>query len=376
MRPCVLLVALLLLPVSALHAMTPAVRVVELAMPGPEGELALCVGLRLSRGEAWLAHPVTEAIRNRGQAPAGWRLQAETGTLESLRLLLLWRDARRCEILASDRTEGRFPEGWLDRASLPWSRWQLATSRFVLQGRQPLVLDGRQGWHGVLPTGQALRLYDHGWLELYAGRAQAPPASPVGVDDAVTLRLEGPGDLARFRFRAPVAGTLIVERTPGTLPGLALRIGRDADALALRGSLDLPAGGEGLIEVRWQGSGPLQLDLGFLFVPDSPLRCRMRVEQLSDGRWQARLVLHNASRQVQWLAAPSAGTVTWLAGGAPVGVARPGRQPERIALAPGEAIRHEQLLQLPPNVIPDGAEVNAGRAGDILICRVEPGSEE
>lgn len=372
MRRTLLLALLLPLPLVAVLAMTPAVRVVELAMPGPGGALAPCGGLRLSRGEVWLEEPVHDAIQGHGQLPSGWQLQSLSGASESLHLLLLWRDAQRCEVLASDRVQGRLPADWLAGVPLPWSGWRLAGDRFVLQGKRTLVLGGRQGWNGVLPTGRPLRLYDHGWMELYAGRAPDPPASPVGVDDAVTLRLEGPGDGARFRFRAPVAGALIVERTPGPLPGLELRMGRDWASLSPRGMLDLPAGGEALIEVRWQGMGPRDLDLGFLFTPDPPLRCRARLTRLAGGSWRASLILQNTSQRGLWLAAPGAGTVTWLAGGEPVAAAQPGRPPERIALSPGETIRHEQRLDLPQGTVPDGAEIWLGRALGSVRCATEP----
>jgi len=250
--------------------MIPAALVVEVAAGSANAPLAFCSNVRVRRGELQIGKNLAQWLEQRGSTRAGWHARTSLRRLEDVRLLVLFRTPERCEMLLSNRKQGMLPSAWRSQGKLPFHSWRLLGETIYLKGRSEFALGDHTYKRLSAPgsNGLPLRLYHHGRLEMILG-LHAPKVRVVGMDDAVSIHLEGSGDEARFIFHAQRAGSLILERTPGDLPDVDMLIGRNELDLQPRGMMHVAAGEGALVAFRYRGAEPLDLDVGFLFTPDS-----------------------------------------------------------------------------------------------------------
>jgi len=356
--------------------MTPAVQVVEIASGAADVSLAACDGVHVRRGAFIVTRPLHDWLTQRTKGREHWHAPRSLRRLEDVRSVVLLRSPESCEVVLSDRARGLLPLAWRRRARVGLRVWRMDADRFCVAGRVAACIAPRD--HRVLPvpfSGRPpLRLYHHGRLEMFVGW-RSPRARSVTVGDAVRLHLEGPGDEARFRFRASRAGSLIVERTPGHMPNVDMLIGADEKTLEPRGMMSVSAGGEVLVVFRHSGPEPIELDVGFLFTPDPTLTCVASMTPMGDGLVRAAVTIRNAGGAPVSMTRPSAGTVEWFAGDTLVAAARPASLPDAVLLAPGRMVGYEAIFSLPGNRWPTMARVDAGPDTGVLHCPLKTGTE-
>ena len=348
-------------------AMTPAAVVVEIATGAADEALAPCRDLRLRRGEIQIAEEAARWLESRKGKRAGWHAPRRLRRLEDVRFVLLLRSPGACEIALGDGTKGEIPFPW--NGSLPFRTWRVNADGIHFFG--PLETSLAAGRLETLPvpftSGPPLRLYHHGRLEIYRGLSVLR-ARPVGPDDAVSIHLEGPGDEARFLFRADGNGTLIVERTPGNMPNLGMLIGSGERDLQPRGMMEVKAGKAAWIDFRYVGAEPLDLDVGFLFTRDAAVTCKLEIASAGPGQYRAAVILHNRNDAPVSIHRPSAGTVDWYAGDRVIAAARLARMPERMLVEAGRSVRYETVLFPPDGLQPTRAKVHTGMGTGELLC--------
>jgi len=363
----VMMLAAVAFPLAA-HGRTPAAVVVELAAAGPSATLAPCADVAIRAGAVDVAERAARRLQTPGKT--GEHLYATSGLhrLEDVSTILLLRSPEGCRLVFG-RDRGRIPSPWAMRlAGGAITRWRTDTDGGIhLGGKRDVTLAPGHGVNLSGSAGHTMRLYHHGRLEIYLG-LRAPKARKVGVDDSASFHLEGPGDEARFVFRARRAGSLILERTPGNMPNLDMLIGRDERDLRPRGMMHVAAGERVLVAFRYRGLEPHDLAAGFLFTPDSTLACDMEAVQISMHAWRVRLWLRNEGDAPVMTLRPAAGTVDWYAGDRLVAAARPARLPEPITLAPSASLSYETILSADILRGPDSARVNLGAGQGALLC--------
>lgn len=359
-----------LVMVAEAEAGTPAAIVAEIARGQADATLADCQGIRLGQGEVEIGKDVVEWLHDRKGDFEHWHAPKGLRRLEDMRLILLLRMPERCEVMISGENVGVMPAKWQHLNQLPFRTWRIRGDGLALEGRVSTDL-ARQEYKVVpVPGSHAppLRMYHHGRVQIYL-RHGVTKAKGVGPNDTVSFRLEGPGDVKRFVFRAPVAGDLVVERTPGNMPNLDMLIGVDEEHLHPRGMVHLEAGQDVLAVFRYRGISPRNLDIGFLFIPEPQLKCRFEVTQLDSRTWRVRLVLHNRGREPVMVFRPSVGTVEWLAEGRLIAASNPMRIPETEFISPGASIKYEAVLTGDVVNGPDEARVRISNMGDgVLHC--------
>jgi len=351
------------------RAMIPAALVVEVAAGSANAPLALCSNVRVRRGELQIGKNLAHWLEQRGSTRARWYARTGLRRLEDVRLLVLFRTPERCEMLLSDRKQGMLPSAWRSQGKLPFHSWRLLGETIYLKGRSEFAL-GEHTYKRLFAPGSnglPLRLYHHGRLEIILG-LHAPKVRAVGMDDAVSVHLEGPGDEAHFVFHAWRSGSLIIERTPGNMPDVNLFLGKNEQDMRPRGMIDLRTDESSLIVFRHSGAKPLDLDAGFLFTPDLALTCDMDAVQISMHAWSMTLRVRNAGDEPIMLSRPSAGTVDWYAGGKLIAAARPGSLPPVVALGSQSSLRYESILSADIPKVPDSARVNLGARHGALFC--------
>jgi hypothetical protein len=247
-------------------AMMPAAMVVEIVTGNTELPLASCPELRIHRGEFQISKGIARWLEQRDSERANWHARSDFRRLEDLSLAMFLRTPDNCEVMLSDRNGEWLPSSW--RVRLPFRTWRIVGDTIRLRGRTTTELEPSD--YKVLPERKkpSLRLYHHGRLGIFLG-LHARKVRAVGVDDTVSVHLEGPGDEARFLFHARRAGSLILERTPGNMPNLDMLIGKDEQDLRPRGMMHVAAGERALVTFGYRGAEPIDLDVGFLFTPDS-----------------------------------------------------------------------------------------------------------
>lgn len=263
---------------GSLGARTPAAVVVELALGDSSAALAPCSGVSIHahavRLDERLVGKLFPAENDTNDVYVSPGLQS----LEDASTILLLRTPRTCRLVFG-RRRGRIPTHWAKRfAEGAARRWRVDDDGSIhLAGGHELSLYPGTVAGPIIRAGSALRVFNYGRLELYQGR-HPPRTKSVGVDGAAAVHFAGPGDVARFRLHTSQAGSFIIERTPGDMPWLAMRIGMSEADLSPRGMLAMPAGGEALMKMRYDGFGPRDMEIGFLFTPDIPISCRLHVE--------------------------------------------------------------------------------------------------
>jgi len=171
--------------------------------------------------------------------------------------------------------------------------------------------------------------------------------------DAASGRFLAPGDVAEYRVQVPGPGVLIVELRGEADP--------QAVAVELRASDGSPLGrtrarlaGAGTVSARltYRGTGPAAYDVRFLYNPQAPVRCALRVRPAGRGLLEATVEVVNAGRTRYPLAEPGPGTVTWRVGDEVVAGAHPGAPPPMVFLEPGERRHYTARLALPAGARP------------------------
>jgi len=301
----------------------------------------------------------------------GERVYAAPGLhgLEDVSTILLLRTLHACRLVFG-RNRGRIPPLWAKRfTDGAVRRWQVhADGSIHLAGKRDISLAPGIGTNPAAHAGSTLRAFNYGRLELFHNLPHSA-TTPAAVDGAATIHFAGPGDIARFRFPPSQAGSLIIERIPGNMPWLSIRIGLSENTLESRGMIDIPAGGQALVELGYNGFGPARMDVGFLFTPDIPVQCRVNIEHEKDGMIRAHLELTNISGEAVSIPQPSAGTVDWLADSEIVAAARLGRKPSIMILAAGERLDYEVQLNVPDEQAPTAARVELGERYGAILCK-------
>lgn len=365
-----------LVMVAEARAGTPAAAVAEIALGPADVTLAACQSLRVERGEVEIAKNAADQLKKRNGVIEHWHAAQGLRRLEEARLILLLRTPKRCEVLISGAKHGVIPDGWRYRYGMPFRAWHIRDEELLFEGRVSIDLTTRAYKVVSVPGSYSppLRMYHHGRLEICTGCGM-PKAEEVGPGDSVSFHLEGSGDARRFLFRAPVAGDLIVERTYGNMPNVDMLMGADEGHLRSRGIQHLKANESIMVAFRYHGISPRELDVGFLFTPESPLTCLLEVTQTDTHAWHVRLELHNRGREPVLVFRPSASTVQWLAKGKLIAAAYPKRMPETQFIPPEAYVRYEAVLTGDVEDRPDEARVRISvTAGGVLQCIPEHGA--
>ncbi len=371
----------LLLAAAAAWARAPAAHVVELA-DWREGFPPPCGLVRLRGRELIATRRFVEAVR----AGGGPQVQVRGGVrrLEEADRIVIVRDADGCHVLVG---RGRLPAPSRPEALLDLETglrdWRAEPSATLVLARRGAVCRLKRGGGQCLgpppnpETGCPLRIHYYGILPIFF--EDEPGIRPGQARDAsaggsASGRFAGTGDVTLFRVRVPGPGSLLVEYRSDAGPG---SIGVDiADARGRSlgsGRVRLRAAGTLLVRLTHLGTGPAAYDVGFLYTPEAPVACSVRV-QAPDGRTvAARLEVVNRGSTRHPVAEPDAGTVTWLLDGEVLAGARPGRPPRTVFLEPGERLHHTATLTLPAGKTPATLRATyAARANLVLDCLPVP----
>ncbi len=357
------LALLAILVAGAAQGRTPAALVVEIGANGAESAFAACEGVWVRRHAVALAPSLVHWLARRGDSARDWYAANRPLRAEEVNLLLLIRTPERCGILLADRGRGELPTDW----RLPFWRWRLEGSTIRFEGRVASILSPRTRKEIRGEDETPWRLYHHGRLELLLDKPRVKPRR-VGPGGVVSLHLEGPGDEERFLFRAAKSGSLLLERTPGDLPDLEMLMGPTVSALRSARLVRLEANEPLWVVFRYQGMDPLDLDVGFLFVEEPALTCRLHFSERGPDGWTATLWIVNGTGEPVVFQRPSVGTVMWYAGKKLVAAGRPGRPAAVTELQPGASLRYSIQLDPGAHSRPDSAEVDLGPPFGTVRC--------
>ncbi len=359
-----LLAFLAMLVAGAAQGRTPAALVVEIGANGAESAFTACEGVWVRRHAVALAPSLVHWLARQDDSAGDWYAANRPLRAEEVKLVLLMRTPERCGILLADRGRGELPTDW----RLPFRRWRLEGSTIRFEGRVASILSPRVRKEIRGEDETSWRLYHHGRLELLLDKPRVKPrrVRPGGV---VSLHLEGPGDEERFLFRAAKSGSLLLERTSGDLPDLEMLMGPTVSALRSARLVRLEANEPLWVVFRYQGMDPLDLDVGFLFVEEPALTCRLHLSERGPDGWTATLWIVNGTGEPVVLQRPSVGTVAWYVGPKLVASGRPGRLPGTVFLPPGTSLRYIVELDLGNEIRPNRAEIELGEPFGKAICK-------
>jgi len=339
----------------AVEARPPRLHVVEIA-DHRAGAPPLCPGVRLVKGGIALSGQISRAIRA-GGSPAV-EVVGRIRSLAEARHLVLVRAVDGCRLLVAGR---RLPApGRLDAAlGRPagvegWRTEPDGTALVVAKPRARCRIEPGGG-SCLGPAGRGrcdLRVHYYG-VRKVRGTAARRRVRALQAGDAASGRFLAPGDVAEYRVQVPGPGVLIVELRGEADP--------QAVAVELRASDGSPLGrtrarlaGAGTVSARltYRGTGPAAYDVRFLYNPQAPVRCALRVRPAGRGLLEATVEVVNAGRTRYPLAEPGPGTVTWRVGDEVVAGAHPGAPPPMVFLEPGERRHYTARLALPAGARP------------------------
>jgi len=94
-------------------AMTPAAMVVEIVTGNTDLPLASCPELRIHRGEFQISKGIAHWLEQRDSERTEWYARANFRHLEDVRLAMFLLTPDKCEVMLSDRNDGRLPPSCL-----------------------------------------------------------------------------------------------------------------------------------------------------------------------------------------------------------------------------------------------------------------------
>lgn len=185
----------------------------------------------------------------------------------------------------------------------------------------------------------------------------AVPLVEVGQD--ALARYQGTGEPQRLGPERQVMAREDSDAGPGSLDMTI----RDAAGLLL-GTGGASVTGAGTVDVvfTYRGSGPADFDAGFLFNPDAPLVCMLKLRTGPGHTVEARLRVENRGNKPLMVMALDSGTMGGFVGRRLVAAAEPGRPLIRRLLAPGAGMDYGIRLDLPASARSLAAKVDTGVA--------------
>ncbi len=170
----------------------------------------------------------------------------------------------------------------------------------------------------------------------------------VTVEDVDSGIFEGPGDIRQYDVFIPKAGTLIVEYVVKKGPSFtALSMETKDLRRAPGGSMTLLHPGHIRVTFTYYGPGPSPYDIGFLFTPDEPLACALKLVSSRDSTLSIRLDVWNTFPEPVQAPLPDVGTIEWYGDGKLIAGAHPGRPSFQHVFPPQKHFSKTIDLKLP-----------------------------
>lgn len=355
-----------LIPLTA-GARTPTAVVAEIAYPGESGELAPCRGITVKNASLHISEQLKKNFFNSQEKKPQGYIPEGILRLEDVSTLILLRTPQACRLIFG-KNSGEIPSSWAKHFGKDLLRkWQTHSDGSIdFIGKDKITISPHTGKKLSLKKNHSWEIYNYGLHQLYQ-KLPSPAIREVPINSSLRLHFAGPGEVMRFLLRPAQAGSLLIERTPGNMPFLTMKMGLNEESLKSQGMINIPQGKRVLVEFRYDGSGPQDVDVGFLFTPDVPLNCRMEIKNSKEKMVKVEITLINPGEDPVIINKPQAGTITWVRDKQHIMGAHPGRPPSKITLGPGEEVNYVSFFS--QEDIPEEARINLGEEYGVIACQ-------